>query len=46
MTAFWFSFTFTCGIFVGKVLPKIIEWVLHKIETRNIKDMEESEDKG
>ena len=46
MRAFWFSFTFTCGIFVGKVVPKIIEWVLHKIETRNIKDMDESEDEG
>ena len=44
MTTFWFSFAFTCGIFVGKVLPKIIEWVLEKAEVRNIKDMEESED--
>lgn len=44
MTVFWFSFAFTCGIFVGKVLPKLLDWVLHKIETRNIKDMEESED--
>jgi hypothetical protein len=43
-TAFWFYFAFTWGIFVSKVLPKIIERVLHKIEMRNIKDMGESED--
>lgn len=30
-TAFWFSFTFTCGIVVGKYLPKLIEWVLDRI---------------
>lgn len=44
VTVFWFSFTFTCGIFAGKVVPKLIEWVLNKVEARNIKDMEKSED--
>lgn len=43
MSAFWISFAFTCGIFVGKGLPKLIEWLLNKTEARNIKDMEESE---
>ena len=49
-TAFWFSFTFTCGIFVGKVLPKLIEWMFYKLDEKVAKEQadreknEESED--
>ena len=28
---FWISFAFTCGIAVGRYLPKLIEWILDKI---------------
>ena len=28
---FWISFAFTCGIAVGRYLPKLIEWALDRI---------------
>lgn len=43
MTAFWFSFAFTCGIFVGKILPKIVDWVFRKIEMKNMEKSEDTE---
>lgn len=29
--AFWISFAFTCGIFVGQYLPRFIIWLLKKM---------------
>ena len=28
---FWISFAFTCGIAVGRYLPKLIEWALDRM---------------
>lgn len=42
-TVFWFSFTFTCGIFIGKFLPKLLEWVFAKLDERVIKEQAEHE---
>ena len=41
-TAFWFSFVFTCGVAVGKWLPRLLEWLLNRYEKRIIKEYEDA----
>lgn len=41
-TVFWFSFTLTCGIVVGKGLPKLLEWLLNRYEKKLIKEYEDA----